>query len=110
MGRVTWRDQVINQLIVDYYIFSLNEKESLEYITKRLGKQISGRTYRRYKKILNDDEMAQSWVNQHTKVGFLTIHRQIIDVIDIIQKDTLRDYLIKTRYLMTKKPFSNTIV
>ena len=39
MGRVTGRDQeVINQLIVDCNIYSLNEKESLEYIKQRLGR------------------------------------------------------------------------
>ena len=94
VGRVSSRDkQVINQLIIDCSIYNLNENESLEYIRQRLGKEISGRTYRRYSKNLDNDEMTQTWLNQHTKVGFLTKHKQIIDVIDTIQKDTLRDYL-----------------
>jgi hypothetical protein len=94
MGSVTGRDQqVINQLIVDCNIYSLNEKESLQYIRQRLGRSISGRTYRRYRQALNNDEITQSWINQYAKVGFLTTYKEIFDVIDIIQKDTLRDYL-----------------
>jgi hypothetical protein len=82
------------QLIVaDCDMYSLNEKESLEYIKQRLRREFSGRTYRRYREVLNEDAMTQAWVNQHTKVSFLTIHKQIIETIDIIQKDTLRDYL-----------------
>ena len=37
--------------------------------------------------------MTQAWINQYAKVGFLTTYKEIFDVIDIIQKDTLRDYL-----------------
>ena len=94
MGRVTERDQqIINQLIDDCNIYSLNEKESLEYIKQRLGRPISGRTYRRYKQAINYDEITQTWINQYAKVGFLTTYKEIFDVIEIIQKDTLRDYL-----------------
>jgi hypothetical protein len=94
MGRVTGRDQeIISKLVVDCNIYSLNERESLEYIKQRLGRSISGRTYRRYKTNLNYDEMTQAWINQYTKVGFLTTYKEIFDVIDIVQKDTLRDYL-----------------
>ena len=93
MGRVTCKDQkAINQLIADCDMYSLNEKESLEYIKQRLGRPISGRTYRRYKTNLNNDEMTQTWIDQYAKVGFLTTYKNIFDVIEIIQKDTLRDY------------------
>jgi hypothetical protein len=94
VGRVTGRDQeVINQLIVDCNMYNLNEKESLEYIKQRLGKEISGRTYRRYCKHIGNDEATQNWINQYTKIGFLITHKEIMDVIDTLQKDTLRDYL-----------------
>jgi hypothetical protein len=36
--------------------------------------------------------MTQAWINQYVKVGFLTTYKEIFDIIDIIQKDTLRDY------------------
>ena len=89
-------------------MYNLNEKESLEYIKQRLGKEISGRTYRRYKTNLNNDETTQNWINQYAKVGFLTTYKEIIDVIEIIQKDTLRDYLQKTQNHMKKKTMQNT--
>jgi hypothetical protein len=93
MGRVTERDaEIISKLVVDCNTYSLNERESLEYIKQRLGRPISGRTYRRYKTNLNYDEMTQAWINQYVKVGFLTTYKEIFDIIDIIQKDTLRDY------------------
>ena len=39
--------------------------------------------------------VTQNWINQYAKVGFLTTYKEIFDVIDIIQKDTLRDYFIE---------------
>ena len=96
MGRITEKDhKAIVQLVADCDMYNLSEKEALEYIRQRLGKEISGRTYRRYSKNLNNDESIQKWVHQHIKVGFLTKHKKIIDVVDTIQKDTLRDYMIE---------------
>ena len=52
-------------------MYNLNEKEALEYIKQRLGKEISGRTYRRYSKNLDNDETAlRDGLNQYTKIGF----------------------------------------
>ena len=96
MGRVTSRDQkAINQLVSDCNMYNLNEKEALEYIKQRLGKEISGRTYRRYSKNLANDETTLNWINQYTKIGFLMTHKGIMDVINTLQTDTLRDYLIE---------------
>ena len=94
MGRVSWRDQqAISQLIVDCNMYNLNEKEALQYIKQRLGREISGRTYRRYSKNLANDETTLNWINQYTKIGFLITHKGIMDVINTLQTDILRDYL-----------------
>ena len=39
----------MEQLVLDCDIYNFREKDALEYIKTRLGRKISGRTYRRYK-------------------------------------------------------------
>ena len=39
---------------------------------------------------------------------FLDKHKQIIDVIDTIQKDTLRDYFLENSNPYEKKPFEKS--
>jgi hypothetical protein len=51
--------------------------------------------YRRYIKTLNDDESIKKMAESTYQSRFLDKHKQIIDVIDTIQKDTLRDYFLE---------------
>lgn len=45
MERITRRDnEILNRLVMDCDLYNLNEKQALEYIKERLGKEISDRT------------------------------------------------------------------
>lgn len=88
-------NEILNSLVADCINFGLNEKESLSYIKSRFGKEISAETYYRRKKSINSGNYANEWINYFSKVGFVVKHKQIIEVIEGLQQDTLQDYLIE---------------
>ena len=69
--------QLIEQLVLDCDIYNLREKNALEYIKTRLGRKISGRTYRRYKARMLDGNLTRDWMNYFTRTGFLVQHHQL---------------------------------
>lgn len=96
MGQFTAREnQALTQLISDCVTYGFSEKESLAYIKARLGKDISAVAYYRRKKQIDSGEYASDFLNYFTKVGFVTKHKQILDVVEMVQQDTIRDYLIE---------------
>jgi len=88
-------NEILNSLVADCINFGLNEKESLSYIKSRFGKEISAETYYRRKKSINSGNYANEWINYFSKVGFVVKHKQIIEVIEGLQQDTLQEYLIE---------------
>jgi hypothetical protein len=88
-------NEILNSLVADCVNFGLNEKESLTYIKSRFGKEVSAETYYRRKKSINSGDYANEWINYFSKVGFVVKHKQIIEVIEKMQQDTLKDYLIE---------------
>jgi hypothetical protein len=92
MGKITTRDKhALNELVLDCTLYSFSEKEALEYIKKRFGKRISDRTYRRYKKNIDNGDVTQQWLNHFTKIGFLLHHKKQIDIIEKIQQDNMTE-------------------
>jgi hypothetical protein len=93
-------NEVLTALVADTINFGLSEKEALSYIKARLGRQISADAYYRRKKQIDSGNYASEWLNYFTKIGFVVKHKEIIDVIEMVQHDTLKDYLIEQ-----SKPF-----
>lgn len=87
-------NEILNALVSDCINYGLSEKESLSYIKTRLGKEISSDTYYRRKKQVDSGFYAKEWLSYFTKVGFVVNHKRIIDIVEMVQKDTIRDYLI----------------
>lgn len=88
-------NEILSALVADCVNYGFTEKEALSYIKARLGgKEISAETYYRRKKQVDSGEYANEWLSYFTKVGFVVKHKEIIDVIEMVQKDTIRDYLI----------------
>ncbi|MET0786453.1 MAG: hypothetical protein ABWY25_07100 [Paenisporosarcina sp.] len=87
--------QILMPLVADCVNYGLSEPEALAYIKTRLGRTISPGTYYNRKKKVDSGEYANQWMSYYTRVGFLVTHKKIIDVIETIQKDTLRDYFIE---------------
>lgn len=74
----TKRDgQLIEQLVLDCDIYNFREKDALEYIKTRLGRSISGRTYRRYKSNMLSGNLTRDWLNYFARTGFLVQHHQL---------------------------------
>jgi hypothetical protein len=89
-------NEILTALVSDCVNYGFTEREALSYIKVRLGgKEISAETYYRRKKQVDSGEYAQTWLNYFTKVGFVVKHKEIIDVVEMVQKDTIRDYLIE---------------
>ena len=81
-------------LVADTVNYSLSEKESLAYIKARFGKEISSNAYYNRKRKVDSGYYAQTWLNYFSRIGFVVNHKKIIDTVEMIQKDTIRDYLI----------------
>jgi hypothetical protein len=88
-------NKALMALVSDCVNFNLSEKEALVYIKARLGREISKDAYYERKKIVDSGDYAKEWLNYFTKVGFVVKHKQIIDVVEMVQQDTLKDYLIE---------------
>ncbi len=97
-------NEILNPLVSDCINYGLSEKESLSYIKARLGKEISADAYYRRKKQVDSGKYAKEWLSYFSKVGFVVKHKQIIDVIEMVQKDTIRDYLILQNSTNNKDP------
>lgn len=92
--RVTKRDmQLIKQLVLDCDIYNFREIDALEYIKTRLGRRISGRTYRRYKASLLDGNLTRDWLNYFTRTGFLVHHHQLFSCARHLLESSMRRLL-----------------
>ena len=91
-------------LVADCVTYSFSEKEALTYIKTRLGREISADAYYRRKKQVDSGDYAKEWLSYFTKIGFVVKHKQILDVIEMIQKDTIRDYLIEQNRGINRNP------
>ena len=87
--------QAVQALINDCVNYGFSQNESLAYVKARFGKEISVGTYYKFKKNIDNGTYSQQWLNYFTRIGFVIKHQQIIEVIEMVQKDTIRDYLIE---------------
>lgn len=87
----------LTQLIIDCESYNLREKESLEYIEKRFGKRISRRTCYYYKNNVKNQEnlRIQTWIDNHTRVGYFLYHKKIIESLEKSFNDTSIQLLIE---------------
>jgi hypothetical protein len=87
----------LTQLIIDCETYNLKERESLEYIEKRFGTHISRRTYYYYKNNVKNEEglRIQTWVENHTRVGYLVYFKKMIDSLEKSFNDTSIQLLIE---------------
>lgn len=102
MGRITEKDRKgLQQLVRDCEILGLTEQESLEYIQKRFGKEISRSNYYNIKSNLKKKEetIVKNRLDHHSKIKFVEDHFTRIDELEIVQK-----WLLKTVYEEVSKP------
>lgn len=96
MGSFTISEkEILIALMADCINYGFTEKEALSYIKSRIGKEISKDAHYRRKKIVDSSSYAYDYLSYFTSVGFVVKHMQIIEVVEMIQKDTIRDYLVE---------------
>ena len=102
MGSFTNKEnETLTALVADCVNYGFTEKEALSYIKVRLGgKEISADAYYRRKKHVDSGDYANEWLGYFSRVGFVVKHKQIIEVVETLQQDSLKDYLIEQ-----SKPF-----
>jgi hypothetical protein len=88
-------NETLMPLVADCVNYVFSEKEALTYIMTHLGRQISAETYYRRKKRVDGEKYANEWLNYFSRVSFVIKHKQILEVVEMVQKDTIRDYLIE---------------
>ena len=96
-------NEILTALVSDCINYGFSEREALSYIKARLGKEISAETYYRRKKQVDSGQYAKEWLSYFSKIGFVVNHKKIIDVIEMVQQDTLRDYFIEQNKTVKNK-------
>jgi len=96
MGSFTQKEnKILLPLVADCVNYGFTEQEALSYIKARLGRPISINAYYTRKRKVDSGNYAKEWLSYFSKVGFVVKHKQIIEVADMLQQDTLRDYIIE---------------
>ena len=96
MGKITKRDkESIVQLVLDCTTYNFTEHESLEYIGKRFAKQISGRTYRRYKRGLESGNGIKKWMNHYNTVGVAVEFQNVLNTAKHLLESSMRRLLVE---------------
>ncbi len=75
----------LKALVQDTVVYRLTERESLDYIKSRLGKQIGPVYYYRLKKRLESDSNAQDWINRFARTGFISEHMRRYHEMNLLQ-------------------------
>ena len=98
MWRTSTQSRFLDNLVSDCITFGLKEKEALEYIKVKFGKEIKPRSYEtRKSKLLSEDSM-QLWLDHFTRIGYLSNHRKQVETLERIQDDALRQLFIETSF------------
>jgi hypothetical protein len=96
LGNFTDKEnQILMPLVADCVNYGFSEKEALSYIKARLGREISTHAYYIRKKLVDSGHYAKEWLSYYSRVGFLVKHKQVLEVVEMVQQDTIRDYLIE---------------
>ena len=83
-------NKALTILIEDCLLYGFTEKESMEYINTRFGKEISTSFFYKRKKKVEAGKQADQWLTYFTKTGFLIHHKQLLDSINMIQQDNFK--------------------
>src|SRR5215510_12701095 len=82
-------NKFINSLVTDCSTFSLSTEEALEYIQTRY-KRISPASYYRRKAHLESDHSVLVWLDNFTRLGFVQLHKELLDNVKMILEDSNR--------------------
>ena len=89
-------NKFLDSLVQDSITYRLTTCEALTYIENRF-KKISEASYKHRKARVLSEESTKLWLNYFTRIGFIHHHKQQIDTIQLIQRDSIEQLYIETQ-------------
>lgn len=80
----------LNELVLDCITFRLRVDEALAYIQHRFGKPIARASYLRRRGLMESNKGIENWLNYFTRVGFVQLHKELLDNARMLLKDSNR--------------------
>ena len=90
------QQESIKMCLLDCDIMGLSIVESINYIRSRVGIEFSVKSYQKYKEEYFNDESNTKWITYYARQGFVEFYRKRIAEMEMIQKETFRQWLIET--------------
>ena len=88
---------LIKQCMIDANIMGLGKHETIAYVKGRLGlESFSEGSYKKFKAQVLSDESNVQWISYYAIQGFVEFYRKRIEEMEMIQKETLKQWLIET--------------
>jgi hypothetical protein len=91
---------LIKQCMIDGQIMGLSKYETIEYVKSRLDLDFSEGSYKKYRsEILNGNDNEESnvrWISYYARKGFVKFYRKRIEEMEMIQKETFKQWYIET--------------
>ncbi len=85
-----------HQLAKDCITYRLSDDESVQYVRKYTGQEISLAWIAKAKAEVRKNRNINSWLADHARVGFAETHRQLMDEMALVQKRMLTEFLACT--------------
>lgn len=99
-GRRFTKDQlhIIKQSLIDADIMGLGKFETIAYVKSRLGSDndFSEHSYNKYRNQVLNDETNINWISYYARQGFVEFYRKRISEMEMIQKETFKQWLVET--------------
>ena len=97
--KLQYRQKLLDKLVTDCITYRLTEKEAHKYIEQEYGRPISSKTYFTIKSKLESqsEETSLLWLNEFTRIGFVQLHKKLMDNLERIYEDNLNRFFIESR-------------
>lgn len=109
MGHISKDKSILlDKLISDCISFGLHLREALEYIRREYTyNSVSERTYFRRRKKLLSDNTRDSWFSHHCRIGFVELHKKVMEDLQRQYDDTIHQLFIEEK---TKDPRDEELI
>jgi hypothetical protein len=91
---------LIKQCMIDAEIMGLGKHETIAYVKSRLGLDnnptFSEGSYKKYRAEALNDESNVQWISYYARKGFVEFYRKRIAEMEMIQKETFKQWFIET--------------
>jgi hypothetical protein len=95
MANITQTEnKFLNELVKDCMTYRLTESEALLYIKTRFH-PISLSSYKLRKSKIMSEKSTEIWLNDFTRIGFVSNHKKHIEYIESIIEDSLGQFFIE---------------